>query len=92
MAGNENLLTHEIMKIIYDEGAKFLYPEREDGLARIRLILGEALGELGTDLASAKTSDFRKLYHRGWNDLVDELVPYEAQDRVTERFVSSYSE
>ena len=86
MANKENLLSFEIMKIIYDEGAKFLYPEREDGFQRIRQILGGALEGLGTSLATAKTSDFRKLYHRGWNDVVDELVPYEAQDRVTERF------
>ncbi len=85
-AGKENLLSHEVIKIIYDEGAKFIYADRDEGFARIRNLLGPALDEIGTSLSTAKTSNFRKLFHRGWSELVGELVPYEAVARVTEQF------
>lgn len=82
----ENLLTWEVVKLVYDEGARYLFPDRSEGLVRVREVLSRALAAHGALPATATTSDFRKLYRVGWADLLDEVVPYEARARVTERF------
>ena len=82
----ENLLTWEVIKVIYEEGARFLYPDEDEGLRRVRQAVSRGLAVLGTDGEVATTADFRKLYRTGWDDLVDDIVPHEARRRVAERF------
>ena len=82
----ENLLSHEVMKIVFEDGARFLWPDRREAFDRIRAVLGRALESVGSDLASASTGDFRKLYHKAWTEVLDELAPYEAHRRLTENF------
>lgn len=74
------------MKIIYEEGTKYLFPQQDEGFQRIREILSRALDGIGSDLASATTSDYRKLFRRGWTEVIEELAPYETYDRVSQRF------
>lgn len=82
----ENLLSHEVIKIIYEEGGKYLYSDREEGFERIRQVLASALEDIGSSIDTAKTRDFRKLYHRAWREVIEDLVPYESIEPVSSSF------
>ena len=80
-----NLLVHEVIKIIHENGAHYDHPG-EKGMAYVAEVLAQALKAAGTDTAKATTADFRTVYHRHWDKLMELLVPADAQERVLEKF------
>lgn len=82
-----NLLTHEVVKILHEEGARYEHPG-EEGFAHVQDVIAKALAAVSSDPSRATVSDFRILYHKHWPRLLELLVPTDVQDRVTERFKS----
>lgn len=80
-----NLLSHEVIKIIHSEGARYKHPG-DEGLAYVKDVIGQALTSLELDMASATVTDFRILFHKHWEKILEHLVPSEAHERVTDKF------
>lgn len=80
MEREPNLLSHEVVKLMADSLCA--------GVSEGDVIrgLGEALQSLDSDLATARTVHFRKLYKLGWKELLDRFVDPKDQDVVTRRF------
>lgn len=79
----ENLLFYQVVKTIYENGTKYLISDENEGYERIRTVLTEVLIQQNVDSSSVTVSDFRKIYKTCWEDVLDDLVPFEAQERVS---------
>lgn len=80
-----NLLTNEVVKIIHSEGARYEHPGPE-GFAFVSEVVGKALEAISSDPKRATVTDFRILYHKHWDRVMELLVPSDVQDRVTDKF------
>ena len=65
-----------------------LIPGENEGFQKIRSVFSPYLESLGSDHTNVTVSHFRSIFKRSWDDILDELVPYEARDRVTREFKS----
>jgi len=83
---SENLLFYQVMKLIYDNGTIYLIPEENDGHQKIKEFLSPILTDMKSDPSTVTTAHFRKIFKTCWDDVLDELVPYEAQTRVSKAF------
>ena len=79
----ENLLFYQVAKIIYENGTKYLIADETEGFDRIRTVLSGYLSANNSEPSSVTVADFRKIFKTCWDDVLDDLVPYEAQARVS---------
>jgi len=79
----ENLLFYQISKIIYENGTKYLIADENEGFDRIRAVLSGYLTTIKAEPSSVTVADFRKIFKTCWEDVLDDLVPFEAQARVS---------
>lgn len=79
-----NLLTHQIAVMLQE----LALPEFQGtaGLARIVSRLADGLARVGTTVEAAALTDFRKLYHVDWSELVAALCPATYRELATDRF------
>lgn len=79
-----NLLTHQIAMLI-QELARPEYQEQK-GLDTIIAKLDSGLRQVGSSVAKASMSDYRKFYHESWKDLRNALADTGYTDVLEERF------
>lgn len=81
-----NLLTHEVLNILEN----LALPEYRGDGGRERLVdlLETNLQVLGASVATARLSDFRKLWHDGWSQILDRAVGDDCRTLVSDRFKS----
>ncbi len=82
----ENLLFHQVMKIIYENGTRYLIADEGEGFDRIRQVFLAYLEGEGVTLNNVTVANLRVLFRRSWDELLDDLVPFEARKRVTDEF------
>jgi hypothetical protein len=81
-----NLLTHRIVDIVFQEGARFSVSEENGGRERVESATERVLKEKGFDPETITVEMFRLFYHDGWQELVDLLCPADTHLRVKDRF------
>lgn len=79
-----NLLTHQIATLI-QELATPEYQE-QTGLDRIVGELDAGLARVGSSVAKAGLSDYRKFYHEAWKDVRNKVCPPNYIEVLEERF------
>jgi hypothetical protein len=81
---NTNLLSHQVATLLQD----LAFPEYQGdaGLDKLVTRLDAGLAKVGSSVEKAVMSDFRKLYHEDWKDLVLTLIQSQYRDLATERF------
>lgn len=81
-----NLLAHRIADIVFEEGARFSVGEEAGGRTRVEQALAQILREKGIPPEAVTVEQLRRLYHDGWEDVLDMVCPPDTHTRVTDRF------
>lgn len=79
-----NLLTHQIATLVQELAAPKFQGDR--GFEEIIRQMNEALLKVESNVLKASLSDYRKLYHVAWKELVETLCEAGLRETLTDRF------